>query len=420
MDKLIIKGPCHLKGTVQVSRSKNACLPIMIACLLSDRPVHLLNLPDLRDIKTAILLLQKMGAKVTIVGNRTTIDCSNITSYQATYELVKTMRASILVLGPLLARFKKGHVSLPGGCAIGARPIDIHLKNFEKMGAVINLDSGYVEAQTDGLKGAKLVLSFPSVGATENLMMGAIFAKGVTIIENAALEPEIDDLANFLNKMGGKISGIGTSVLKIEGVEKLKEVEYEAIGDRIEAATYLIAGLITKSPITVEGINPSFLDSLCSCVQDMGAKLHLGPNSIQILEVGELKAIQIETAPYPGFPTDIQAQILALALKAKGTSIISENIFENRFMHVPELNRLGSKIELKGNAAIIEGPCELKAAPMMCTDLRASAALVLAALAATGTSEIFRIYHLERGYENLDKKLMQLGANIERAKGPQI
>lgn len=420
MDKLIVHGPCKLKGEVQVSRSKNAYLPIIAACLLSDRPVHLINLPDLRDIKTIVQLLQKMGAVISYNGNITTIDCSKITSYEATYELVKTMRASILVLGPLLARFKKGHVSLPGGCAIGARPIDIHLKNFEKMGALINLDSGYVDAKTDGLKGTKLMLSFPSVGATENLMMGAVLADGETIIENCALEPEIDDLANFLNKMGAKISGIGTSVIKISGVKSLKEVEYQAIGDRIEAATYLIAGLITKSLITVKGINPSYLDAVCICLQEMGAKFKLGEDYIKILEVAELVAVNIETAPFPGFPTDVQAQLLTLATRAQGTSIISENIFENRFMHVPELNRLGAKIELKGNSAIVLGPSNLKAAPVMCTDLRASAALVLAALAAEGPTEIFRIYHLERGYEKLEDKLRKLGAKIDRATGPAI
>ncbi len=420
MDKLIIHGPSKLQGEVQVSRSKNAYLPIIAACLLSDRPVHLFNLPELRDIKTIIQLLQKMGAVISYEGLRTTIDCSKISSYEATYELVKTMRASILVLGPLLGRFKKGHVSLPGGCAIGARPIDIHLKNFEKMGAIINLDSGYVDAKTNGLKGCKLVLSFPSVGATENLMMGAVLAEGETIIENCALEPEIDDLAHFLNKMGAKISGIGTSIIKIIGVKNLKEVEYQAIGDRIEAATYLIAGLITKSLITIRGINPSFLDAVCVCLQEMGAKFKFGDDFIQILEVSHLRAIQVDTSPFPGFPTDVQAQLLTLATQVNGTSIITENIFENRFMHVPELNRLGAKIELKGNSAIVQGPTVLKSAPIMCTDLRASAALVLAALAAEGATEVFRIYHLERGYEKLEQKLRKLGAIIDRASGPAI
>jgi UDP-N-acetylglucosamine 1-carboxyvinyltransferase len=415
MDKLHIEGPCQLSGNVKISRSKNAYLPILVAALLSSKPVHLKNLPDLRDIKTILKLLEKLGVKISRNGNITTLDSSNITSYEALYDMVKTMRASILVLGPLLARFKTAKVSLPGGCAIGTRPIDIHLTNFEKLGAKITLQGGYVEAQTEGLKGATLVLKFPSVGATENLMMAAVFTEGVTIIENAALEPEIVDLGNFLIKMGAKISGHGSSNITIEGVKELNEAEYEAIGDRIEAATYIMAGLITNSSIKVEGFDPRHLDAVLNVLSDMGAKLEIGKDFV-IVKPSELKGAKVETSPFPGFPTDAQAQLMALALKAQGSTIITEKIFENRFMHAPELQRLGANIFLKGNTAIIEGKSDLKGAPVMCTDLRASAALVLAALASEGTTEIDRIYHLDRGYEKMEEKLLQIGAKIKRIK----
>ncbi len=415
MDKLEIEGPCRLSGNVKISRSKNAYLPILVAALLSSRPVHLKNLPDLRDIKTILKLLEKLGVKISRNGNITTLDSSNITSHEALYDMVKTMRASILVLGPLLARFKTAKVSLPGGCAIGTRPIDIHLTNFEKLGANITLQGGYVEAQTEGLKGATLVLKFPSVGATENLMMAAVFTEGVTIIENAALEPEIVDLGNFLKKMGAKISGHGSSNITIEGVKELKEVEYEAIGDRIEAATYIMAGLITNSSIKVEGFDPRHLDAVLNVLSDMGAKLEIGKDFV-LVKPSELKGAKVETSPFPGFPTDAQAQLMALALKAQGSTIITEKIFENRFMHAPELQRLGANIFLKGNTAIIEGKSDLKGAPVMCTDLRASAALVLAALASEGKTEIDRIYHLDRGYEKMEEKLLQIGAKIKRIK----
>lgn len=415
MDKLLIEGPCKLSGTVKISRSKNAYLPILVAALLSPKPVHFKNLPELRDIKTILKLLEKLGVKITKNENITTLDASNVTSFEALYEMVKTMRASILVLGPLLARFKTAKVSLPGGCAIGTRPIDIHLSNFEKLGAKISLDGGYVEAKTDGLKGTTLVLKFPSVGATENLMMAATLSEGETVIENAALEPEIIDLGNFLNKMGAKISGLGTSNITIIGVKELKEVEYEAIGDRIEAATYIMAGLITNSNIRVEGFDPKHLDAVLNILMDMGAKLEIGKDYVSI-RPSVLKGVKVETAPFPGFPTDAQAQLMALATMAKGPTIITEKIFENRFMHAPELTRLGANIFLKGNTAIIEGISSLKGAPVMCTDLRASAALVLAGLASDGKTEIDRIYHLDRGYEKMEEKLLQLGAKIKRIK----
>ena len=326
------------------------------------------------------------------------------------------MRASILVLGPLLARFKKAKVSLPGGCAIGARPINIHLENLEKMGAKIKLEGGYVQAETEGLKGAKLVLSFPSVGATENLMMAATLAEGETTIENAALEPEIEDLGNFLIGMGAKITGLGTGTIVIQGLDSpddFKTLEYRAIGDRIEAATYVMAGMITGSELVVKGINPTHLDAVIEVLEKLGGRFDIGEDYIKVKK-SDLTFTTIETSPYPGFPTDAQAQLMALCTKGNGTSIITEKIFENRFMHVPELKRLGAVIELKGNVAIIEGRGELKSAPIMCTDLRASAALVLAALASHGTTEVQRVYHLDRGYEKIDEKLRKLGVSIER------
>ncbi|MCO4795649.1 MAG: UDP-N-acetylglucosamine 1-carboxyvinyltransferase [Bacteriovoracaceae bacterium] len=413
MDKLIIEGPNKLSGSVKISRAKNAYLPILAAVLLNDKPVHLKNLPELRDIRTMLTLLQNLGVRVDQKENVTTLDPSNISNHLATYELVKTMRASIFVLGPLLARIGKARVSLPGGCAIGTRPIDIHLDNLEKMGAEIVIENGYVEATKRNLKAVHLPLKFPSVGATENLMMAAVFTPGTTVIENSAREPEIVDLANFINAMGGKVVGAGTSKIEITGVNELKEVEYEAIGDRIEAATYVMAGLMTNSEITVEGIKPQHLEFVLDTLRSMGANLEDGENSIHV-KPSQLKPAKIETQPYPGFPTDIQAQMMALCCTIPGHSIITEAIFENRFMHVPELSRLGAKIDLKGNSAFIEGSEQLSGAPVMCTDLRASAALVVAAVAAKGKSEIRRIYHLDRGYERLDQKLAGLGVKVQR------
>jgi UDP-N-acetylglucosamine 1-carboxyvinyltransferase len=378
--------------------------------------VHLLNLPKLKDIGTILRLLENLGVKVSHHGPVTTLDAGQIKSFDALYDLVKTMRASILVLGPLLARFGQARVSLPGGCAIGARPIDIHLDNLEKLGARISLDGGYVEATTNGLKGKTLFLKFPSVGATENLMMAAVLAEGVTVIKNAALEPEIDDLAHFLNKMGAKIEGIGSSTLTIRGVKELNECHYEAIGDRIEGITYIMAALITGSGLTVQGINSAFVRETLFLLEEMGAKFELGKDFVKVLPVTRLSSVNIETAPYPGFPTDAQAQLMALTTQVEGVSIISEKVFENRFMHVPELERLGADISLNGKNAIVRGPIKLRGAPVMCTDLRASAALVLAALASEGRSEIHRVYHLDRGYEKLEQKLQSVGAKVKRIK----
>jgi len=414
MDKLYIEGEAKLSGEVQISCAKNAYLPILAAILLTSKPVRLKNLPKLRDIDTMLKLLSNLGVLIEKNGDVTTFDASKVTNVEATYDLVKTMRASIFVLGPLLTRFNRAKVSLPGGCAIGARPIDIHLVNLEKMGAKIELTGGYVEANCQKLQGAHLTLSFPSVGATENLMMAGVFAEGKTTIDNAALEPEIDDLAHFLNAMGAKVGGIGTRTITVEGVKELHSCEYQAIGDRIEAATYLMAGLITNSSIKITNINPSHLGFVIESLNEMGAKIETGTNFIKTSPCHLKKAV-IDTAPYPGFPTDAQAQMLALTLFCEGTSIITEHIFENRFMHVPELIRMGAKIDLKGNSAIVHGSGSgLTAAPVMCTDLRASAALVIAALAAKGTTEVQRVYHLDRGYEKLDEKLTKLGVKLKR------
>lgn len=416
MDKLLIEGPTKLHGKVEIARAKNAYLPILAAILLTNKPVHLVNVPELQDIKTMIKLLSNLGVTVTKNGNVTTFDASTLNSHEATYDIVKTMRASIFVLGPLLARLKKAKVSLPGGCAIGTRPIDLHLVNLEKLGCQIEVTAGYVDAFVEEMKGGQITLAFPSVGATENLMMAAVFTNGETTIDNCALEPEIDDLANFLNAMGAKISGIGTKTLKIVGVKELHEVTYEAIGDRIEAATYLMAALATNSEIEILGVNPSHLDFVINMLRDMGAKLETTENSIKTYP-SELVGCIVDTAPHPGFPTDAQAQLIALCTQIKGPSVISENIFENRFMHVPELVRLGADIRIKSNVAIVKGGKTLTAAPVMCTDLRASAALIIAALATEGITEIQRVYHLDRGYENLVNKFSKLGANIKRVPG---
>lgn len=416
MDKLLIEGPTKLHGKVEIARAKNAYLPILAAILLTNKPVHLVNVPELQDIKTMIKLLSNLGVSVTKNGNITTFDASTLNSHEATYDIVKTMRASIFVLGPLLARLKKAKVSLPGGCAIGTRPIDLHLVNLEKLGCQIEVTAGYVDAQVEKMKSGQITLAFPSVGATENLMMAAVFTDGETIIDNCALEPEIDDLANFLNAMGAQISGIGTKTLKIVGVKELHEVTYEAIGDRIEAATYLMAALATNSEIEIQGVNPSHLEFVINMLRDMGAKLETTENSIKTYP-SELVGCIVDTAPHPGFPTDAQAQLIALCTQIKGPSVISENIFENRFMHVPELVRLGADIRIKSNVAIVKGGKTLTAAPVMCTDLRASAALIIAALATEGITEIQRVYHLDRGYENLVNKFSNLGANIKRVPG---
>lgn len=421
MDKLIVEGPNTLSGSVEVSSSKNATLPILAATILFPQEIQFNHLPGLSDIGFFIQILESLGAKSFGELSKKTICTKDINNFKADYDLVRKMRASVLVLGPLLSRFGEAVVSLPGGCAIGTRPVDLHLKGLELMGAKIDIEKGYINAKTDGLKGARIYLDFPSVGATENLMMAAVWASGETIIENAAKEPEIEDLARFLSQFGTEISGAGTGEIKIKGrdIASFKPVDdnqYRVIGDRIEAATYIIAGLITNSEIKTHGFDPNHLGAVIDVLKGMGAKLEVGEGFVKTFKTDQLKGIKVETAPYPGFPTDVQAQLMSLMGVSTGLSVVSENIFENRFMHVPELIRLGMDIELDGSKAIINGGEKLSSAPVMCTDLRASAALVLTALVAEGKSEIGRIYHLDRGYEKLSEKLKGLGAKISRVK----
>jgi UDP-N-acetylglucosamine 1-carboxyvinyltransferase len=421
MDKLLVKGPCTLNGSVEISSAKNATLPILVAALLCPYPVNFEAIPDLMDVGTILKLLQSMGVKVTKEGRLTTLDATTLENQHADYALVKTMRASVLVLGPLLARYGVASVSLPGGCAIGARPVDIHLMGMEKLGAEIQIENGYIKAKAKKLIGTTITLPFPSVGATENLMMAAVLAEGQTVIENAAMEPEIDDLADFLIAQGVKIEGAGTSRIIIHGMDisqlKPPAQNYRVIGDRIEAATFIIAAIMSRGEVIVKGFNPKHLSYVIETLMKMGAKLELGSDFVHVRKSDRLKGVAIETAPYPGFPTDVQAQMMALMSTVEGNSIVTETIFENRFMHVPEMSRMGAKVTLKGNSALIEGVESLSAAPVMCTDLRASAALILCSLIAHGESEIQRVYHLDRGYEKIDQKLTELGASIKRIKG---
>ncbi|MDB9786773.1 UDP-N-acetylglucosamine 1-carboxyvinyltransferase [Bacteriovoracaceae bacterium] len=422
MNKLSIWGPAKLSGSVKISCSKNACLPIIAGTLLTEKKVILESLPNLRDVKTIVQLLSKLGSEIKEnASGEWVFDNSHLESVEARYDLVKTMRASILVLGPLLARYGRAVVSLPGGCAIGMRPIDIHLEGLRQLGAKIELEGGYVVASCDDkLKGAEILLSFPSVGATENIMMAAVLAKGKTIIRNAACEPEITDLANFLNRLGGKVSGAGSNEMEIIGVDSLdNEISYNIIPDRIEAATYIIAAVATRSEITVENVVPGHLESVLGVLEQMGASFDRGFDEIKVLKTGKLKGVNIETAPYPGFPTDVQAQLMALASTIDGETVITENIFENRFMHVPELVRMGVAVNLKNYSAYVKGGGKLSGAPVMCTDLRASAALVIAALVADGETQVRRIYHLERGYDDFDKKLRNLDVKIEKYIGEE-
>jgi UDP-N-acetylglucosamine 1-carboxyvinyltransferase len=421
MDKLLVSGPSKLSGSVHISSAKNATLPILVATLLCPYPVKFKGIPELMDVSTILKILQSMGLKMTKSGDELIADATKLDNQHADYSLVKTMRASVLVLGPLLARYGVASVSLPGGCAIGARPVDIHLMGMEKLGAQIEIENGYIKAKCDRLIGATVTLPFPSVGATENIMMAAVLAEGETIIENAAMEPEIDDLADFFIAQGVKIEGAGTSRITIHGtkIENLKPAAkpYRVIGDRIEAATFIIAGIMSGGDVKVEGFNPKHLTYVLETLTKMGADLEIGEDFVQVKRSARLKGAAIETAPYPGFPTDVQAQMMALMSTVDGNSIVTETIFENRFMHVPEMGRMGTKITLKGNSALIEGVETLSAAPVMCTDLRASAALILCALVAHGESEIQRVYHLDRGYEKIDEKLTKLGAKIRRVKG---
>jgi UDP-N-acetylglucosamine 1-carboxyvinyltransferase len=416
LDKLVIKGGKKLSGDVTVSGSKNAALPIFISSILASGTQEIHNVPFLRDINTTIKVLETLGAKVEGNGNIVKIDTSRIDNHEATYDLVKTMRASVLVLGPLLARLGRARVSLPGGCAIGARPINLHLKGLEAMGAEIHLAHGYVEAKARRLRGARIHFDISTVGGTEHLMMAAATAKGETTLENAAREPEIVDLAEVLCKMGAKIEGAGTDTIHITGVSELQPFTHTVMPDRIEAGTFMIASAITGGDIRIHEMRLEHLDALVFKLQDAGVEISNKDNVVRVKGPRRIKSVNIKTRPYPGFPTDMQAQMMALMTVAEGTSVISENIFENRFMHVSELLRFGADIIIEGNTATVKGEKKLSGAPVMATDLRASASLILAGLAAENTTEVSRIYHLDRGYESIEKKLAGLGADIKREK----
>jgi UDP-N-acetylglucosamine 1-carboxyvinyltransferase len=416
MNKLMINGGVTLGGDVRISGAKNAVLPILAATLLAEGPATIENVPHLHDVTTTVELLGCMGVRVSIDEKLSVeVDCSTIENHTAPYHLVKTMRSSILVLGPLLARYGEAEVSLPGGCAIGSRPVDLHIKGLQDMGAEIDVSNGYIHARAKRLKGARLVMDIVTVTGTENLMMAAALADGITIIENAAREPEIIDLADFINAMGGKISGAGTDTITIEGVETLHGTRYRVLPDRIETGTYLVAAAITGGSIMVKDTAPHLLDAVTEKLREAGAKIEIGEDWISLdMEGRRPKAVSIRTAPYPAFPTDMQAQFAALNTIAEGTSTVVETIFENRFMHVQELKRMGADIEIEGNTAIIRGVDKLTSAPVMATDLRASASLIIAGLVASGETEVQRIYHIDRGYENIEEKLSLLGAKIRR------
>src|SRR5271156_2902052 len=408
MDKLVIRGGSPLLGTVRVSGAKNAALPCMAAALLTDEPVILENIPQVRDIQTTRNLLAAMGAEVELgygrAQHRTTIHCENLTTPEASYELVKTMRSSTLVLGPLVARCGRARVSLPGGCAIGSRPIDMHIKGLEKLGAKITQDHGYVEATTDRLKGAEIVFDKITVTGTEDLLMAATLAEGETVMLNCAREPEVADLAALLNKMGARIEGAGTSTIRVKGVSKLHGARHRIIPDRIEAGTFIIAGALTGGDVHVTGCEPAHLTAILQKLAQTGVKTSVKADSVRVMGDQPLAAADLSTEEYPGFPTDMQAQYMALATQAAGTSIITENIFENRFMHAQELVRMGANIKIEGRRAIVRGGTPLSAAAVLASDLRASASLVLAALVADGETIIDRVYHLDRGYEHIEEK----------------
>jgi UDP-N-acetylglucosamine 1-carboxyvinyltransferase len=418
MDKFVIRGGNPLLGTVRVGGAKNAALPAMAAALLTEEPVILENIPQVRDIETTRKLLTAMGAEVELgygrAQHRTTICCRNLSSPEASYELVKTMRASTLVLGPLVARCKRAKVSLPGGCAIGARPIDLHIKGLERLGATITTEHGYVEASAERLRGAEIVFDKITVTGTEDLLMAATLADGETVMQNCAREPEVADLADLLNKMGAKIEGAGTAIIRIKGVEKLHGAKHRIIPDRIEAATFIIAAALTDGDLNISGCEPGHLGALLQKFYEVGIKTKQAEDSVRVQGNGELKAADVVTEEYPGFPTDAQAQFMALATQSEGTSIITENIFENRFMHALEMVRMGANIKIEGRRAVVRGKTPLSGAAVLASDLRASASLVLAALVADGETIIDRVYHIDRGYENIEEKLRGVGAQIRR------
>jgi UDP-N-acetylglucosamine 1-carboxyvinyltransferase len=418
LQKIVIRGGVRLAGEVRVSGSKNAALPILASSLLARGRSIYRNVPALGDVRTMGQLLERLGAGYTDAGRGTAhVDTSAITEYEAPYDLVKTMRASVLVLGPLVARYGQARVSLPGGCAIGARPIDQHLKGLAAMGARIDLENGYVNARARRLRGATIVCDMPTVTGTENLMMAAALARGRTTLENAAREPEVEELARVLNKMGARVRGAGSSLITVEGVDELHPIEHTVIPDRIEAGTLLVAAAITRGDVLVRDCLPEHLDAVIAKLRAAGAEVSAEGDGIRVRGKGDFKPADISTQPFPGFPTDMQAQFMVLMTRARGQSVLSETIFENRYMHVPELQRMGADVQVEGRTAIVRGPTKLTGATVMATDLRASACLVLAGLVAEGKTEILRIYHLDRGYDRLDKKLRALGADVRRARG---
>jgi UDP-N-acetylglucosamine 1-carboxyvinyltransferase len=416
MDKFVIRGGNPLVGTIRVSGAKNSALPCMAAAILTEDEVTLENIPKVRDIETERRLLKSMGAEIRLGGEDcTTISCRKLSDPVARYEIVKTMRASSLVLGPLVARTGMARVAMPGGCAIGGRPIDLHIKGLEKMGATITQAHGYLEARVDRLRGAHLVFDKITVTGTEDLLMAAVLAEGETLMENCAREPEVTDLAALLAAMGAKIEGAGTSTIRVQGVSSLHGTRYRINPDRIEAGTFMVAGVITGGDLIVSGCNPAHLGAVIAKLREAGALVDiLGPDAVRVRSGGHLRAADISTEEYPGFPTDMQAQYMALATQAEGVSIVTENIFENRFMHVQELVRMGADIRVEGRIATVRGPAKLSAAAVMCSDLRASASLVLAALVADGESILDRVYHMDRGYERIEEKLCGVGAQIQR------
>ena len=418
MDKFVVRGGNPLVGTIRVSGAKNAALPAMAAAILTDEPVVLENIPDVRDIQTERNLLVSMGAEVELgygrAHHRTTLCCRNLVNPEAAYELVKTMRASTLVLGPLVARMKRARVSLPGGCAIGARPIDLHIKGLEKLGAAITQEHGYIEASAERLRGGHIIFDKITVTGTEDLMMAATLAEGETLMENCALEPEVSDLAVLLNKMGAKIEGAGTPTIRIHGVSKLGGARHRIIPDRIEAGTFVIAAALTGGDLIIANCDPTHLGALLAKLRQCGVKIAGNGESVRVIGPASLIAADVSTEEYPGFPTDMQAQYMALATQAEGTSVITENIFENRFMHAQELARMGANIKVEGSRAVVRGKTPLSGAAVQCSDLRASASLVIAALVAGGETILDRVYHIDRGYERIEEKLRGVGAQIRR------
>jgi len=419
VDKFLIQGGHHLSGTVTVSGAKNASLALMPAALLASGTFHLRNTPKLRDVTTMSSLLKSMGMKITFKDHELTLDTSTVQKHEAPYQHVKKMRASIYVLGPLVARFGRAKVSLPGGCAWGPRPVNLHIQGLQKLGAEIEMKRGYIHASAKRLKGARIQFDVSSVGATGNILMAATLAKGTTTIENAAIEPEITSLAEFLLAMGAKIDGIGTNRLEIEGVDELHTADVTTIPDRIEAGTFLVAAAMTGGSVTLDQVNPEHLKAVLVKLEDAGCRITLGPTSIALQAPNELRPVDVTASIYPGFPTDMQAQWIALMCVAKGTSVVTDTIYLDRFKHVPELQRLGAEVTMKENSAIVKGSRQLMGATVMSTDLRASASLILAGLVAEGTTEVLRVYHIDRGYEAIEVKLRQLGASIERAAGEE-